>query len=423
MITKQNLMRRTLVGCAVLLATVAGSLLLGAGTSSTEDAPQPIWLAVEPAPLVQQIALVGRIEPHHTLVVTAPFDGNVRVRQVEEGQQVSTGQVLLTMDPAQAEMQLREALAVQLKARRAVQVLDDWENDVTVVRARRAVRTAQMLMSNLSHKLEESSHLFDRGIIARNELDDLKQQVQMQQQELVAAQSELKQVLEQGMGDHRQLAEMELTNATVKYEALHTLLAGREVRAPFDGVVMPLALAQGVEGGGAATVQAGTKVTQGQALFRLATVEQLKVVARVSELDVNQLRIGQAVEILGDGFAGERLSGSVLAVNSLALADEGAARFTVTLSISQLTPEQLQRVRLGMSARLTIVTYSNDQAMVVPPGAIRQQGKTLVVSYRKDLSQPEESLVVTTGQATVQGVEVFGLPPGLVRVSKWVNES
>jgi hypothetical protein len=186
---------------------------------------------------------------------------------------------------------------------------------------------------------------------------------------------------------------------------------------------MPLALAQDVEGGGAATVQAGTKVTQGQALFRLAMVEQLKVVARVSELDVNQLRIGQAVEILGDGFAGERLSGSVLAVNSLALADEGAARFTVTLSISQLTPEQLQRVRLGMSARLTIVTYSNDQAMVVPPGAIRQQGETLVVSYRKDLSQPEESLVVTTGQATVQGVEVFGLPPGLVRVSKLLNES
>ncbi|MDY0834637.1 efflux RND transporter periplasmic adaptor subunit [Pseudomonas sp. SED1] len=421
MMIKNSVSRQLLVGGAVLLAMVTGGLIFGAGTPGVSAGSDANWLAVQPGPLVRQIALAGRIEAHHTVILTAPFDGNVLIKQVEEGQQVTAGQVLLSIDPAQVQTQLREALAVQLKARRAVRELEEWDNGGAVVRARRAVRTAQMLMSNLTHKLEESSQLFDRGIIARNELDDLKQQVQMQHLELAAAHGELKQVLEQGTGEHRQIADMELTNATVKYEALQQLLAGREVMAPFDGVVLPLPASQGAEPGAPPPLQAGSKVAQGQPLLSLANIEQLKVVAKVSELDVNQLRPGQAVEVLGDGFEGERLSGSVLGVNGLALADEGASRFAVTLSIARLTPEQLQRVRLGMSARLTIVTYRNDQALVVPPAAIAQEGDVHRVAYRKDLSQPEENLVVTTGQTTVQGVEVFGLPPGFVRIPKLLN--
>jgi multidrug efflux pump subunit AcrA (membrane-fusion protein) len=421
MMIKNFVSRQLLVGGAVLLAVVTGGLIFGVGTPGISPVSDANWLAVQPAPLVRQIALAGRIEAHQTVILTAPFDGNVLTKQVEEGQQVTAGQVLLSIDPAQIQTQLREALAVQLKARRAVRELEEWDNGSAVVRARRAVRTAQMLMSNLTHKLKESSQLFDRGIIARNELDDLKQQVQMQHLELAAAHGELKQVLEQGTGEHRQIADMELTNATVKYEALQQLLAGREVLAPFDGVVLPLPASQGAEPGAPPPLQAGGKVAQGQPLLSLANIEQLKVVAKVSELDVNQLRPGQAVEVLGDGFEGERLSGSVLGVNSLALADEGASRFAVTLSIARLTPQQLQRVRLGMSARLTIVTYRNDHALVVPPEAIVQEGDLHRVAYRKDLSQPEESLVVTTGQTTVQGVEVFGLPPGFVRIPKLLN--
>ncbi len=133
---------------------------------------------------------------------------------------------------------------------------------------------------------------------------------------------------------------------------------------------------------------------------------------------------GQSVEILGDGFDGERLSGSVDIVSSLALPNEtpgGSAQFPVTLSIPKLNREQLQRVRLGMSARLTIprltiVTYRNDQAFVLPTAAILRDAKGTAVDYREALDQPIKRLPITTGQATPDGVEVFGLQPGFVRV-------
>ncbi|UNM17759.1 HlyD family efflux transporter periplasmic adaptor subunit [Pseudomonas sp. ArH3a] len=406
-----------------LLGAVLTVLLAGAGIALYTPADTPVasaaqWLAVKPDPLVHQIGLVGKIEPDTTITLTAPFDGNVLANLVEQGQRVEAGQVLLRMDPATLEVQLRDALSAQLKARRTVQEMQDWDSSPAVSRARRSLRTAEMTAGNTQRKLTESENLFKRGIIPRNELDDLKQQTQQQQLDLASARSDLQQAQDQGRGEYKQIADMELTNATVKYDALHKLLDGKEVKAPFSGIVVPApGNNSSPQGGGNnnAPVQAGSKVSQGQVLFGLANIERLKIVAKVSELDINQLHQGQAVEVMGDGFDGERLTGSVSVVSGLAIASDsqGSAQFPVTLSIPKLTPQQLQRVRLGMSARLTIVTYNNEQAIVIPSQAINRDDMT--VEYRPAMDLPVERVKVTTGQSTAQGVEVFGLKPGFVK--------
>ncbi|AZF53828.1 putative RND efflux membrane fusion protein [Pseudomonas sp. R4-34-07] len=410
--------RKRLLGAVLIVLLAAVGLALRSPAEGPATREQ--WLAVKPDPLVHQIGLVGKIEPDTTVTLTAPFDGNVLANLVEQGQRVEAGQVLLRMDPATLEVQLREALSAQLKARRTVQEMQDWDSSAAVSRARRSLRTAEMTAGNTQRKLTESENLFKRGIIPRNELDDLKQQTQQQQLDLTAARSELQQALEQGKGVYRQIADMELTNATVKYDALHTLLEGKEVKAPFSGIVVPApGISTSSQGGSTnnAPVQAGSKVSQGQVLFGLANIERLKIVAKVSELDINQLHQGQAVEVMGDGFDGERLTGSVSVVSGLAIANDsqGSAQFAVTLSIPRLTPQQLQRVRLGMSARLTIVTYNNAQAIVVPSEAL---GPDSTVEYRAAMDQPLERVKVTTGQSTPQGVEVFGLKPGFVKTSR-----
>ncbi|WP_456026730.1 efflux RND transporter periplasmic adaptor subunit [Pseudomonas capeferrum] len=411
--------KRLLGAVLVVLLTGAGIAALSHRSDAGQAQTAEQWLAVKPDALVHQIGLVGKIEPESTVTLTAPFDGNVLDNLVEQGQRVDAGQVLLRMDPATLEVQLRDALSAQLKARRTVQEMQDWDSSPAVSRARRSLRTAEMTAGNTQRKLTESENLFKRGIIPRNELDDLKQQTQQQQLDLASARSELQQAQSQGQGEYKQIADMELTNATVKYDALHKLLDGKEVKAPFSGIVVPAPGSNTSTPGGGnsnAPVQAGSKVSQGQVLFGLANIERLKIVAKVSELDINQLHQGQAVEVMGDGFDGERLTGSVSVVSGLAIASDsqGSAQFPVTLSIPKLTPQQLQRVRLGMSARLTIVTYNNAQAIVVPSQAINRADMT--VEYRATMDQPVERVKITTGQSTAQGVEVFGLKPGFVKI-------
>lgn len=420
--TSDKRKRRVQGACALMVLVVAGVVVFSYRSPADSSPHAQRWLTVNADPLVHQIGLVGKIEPEKTITLTAPFDGNVQDKLVEQGQRVEAGQPLLRMDPALLEVQLRDALSTQLKARRTVREMQDWLNGPQVARARRTLRTTEMSLRNVERRLAESRTLYSRGIIPRNELDELEQQSRSQHIDLGAAQIELQQAIDQGQGEYRQIAEMELANATVKYDALHKLLDGKDLLAPFSGIVVPAPGANQAGAGSAPTapIQAGSKVSQGQVLFGLSSIEQLKIVARVSELDINQLHQGQTVEVLGDGFDGERLNGSVEIVSSLALPGDtpgGSAQFPVTLSIPRLSAEQMKRVRLGMSARLTIVTYRNDQAIVVPAEAIQRTDKGLQIEYRATAQQPSQRITVTTGQSTAAGVEVFGLGPGLVRIA------
>ncbi|RBB92236.1 HlyD family secretion protein, partial [Pseudomonas sp. MWU12-2115] len=121
------------------------------------------WIPVQTAPLVHQIGLVGKIEPQRTISLTAPFDGNVLANLVEQGQRVEAGQTLLKMDPSLIEIQLREALSAQLKARRSVEELQNWDSSALVTRDRRRFRASQMAVSNSERKLSESQSLFSCG--------------------------------------------------------------------------------------------------------------------------------------------------------------------------------------------------------------------------------------------------------------------
>ena len=145
--------RKRLIGALlILLLAVAGFALRSPakGPAATEQ-----WLAVQPDALVHQIGLVGKIEPDTIITLTAPFDGNVLANLVEQGQRVEAGQVLLRMDPATLEVQLRDALSAQLKARRTVQEMQDWDSGTIVSRARRTLRTAEMTAGNNQRRSEE----------------------------------------------------------------------------------------------------------------------------------------------------------------------------------------------------------------------------------------------------------------------------
>ena len=82
------------------------------------------------------------------------------------GQRVERDQLLYTLDTAQLDVQVRQALAELLKAKRAVQDLANWESGQEVGRARR-VATARMGLADTERKLAETRSLLDRGIVPR----------------------------------------------------------------------------------------------------------------------------------------------------------------------------------------------------------------------------------------------------------------
>ncbi len=410
--------RKTRWLVALVVALVAGVAIAYVYLpSSTDTSSQKPWVRVEPQRLENRLGLVGRIQAATSLTIAAPFDGVIAEVVVTEGQRVKRGQPLLSLDTAQLDIQLRQALTERLKAQRVVQDMANWENSQDVARVRRTLTNAQLSLNDTERKLTDTRTLFERGIVARMEVDTLEQQVKVQQLDLAAAREELNATLDKGTGENRQIADMELANAQSRYQALQVQQAQRELVSPFDGIVVrPLVQ----ESDKALSIQKGTRVTQGAPLFEIINLEQIQAVARIEEADLHQLYEGMPVQITGDGFAGLSLQGQIktIGVQGRSSESQGAGvNYDVLVAIDPLTPEQRQRIRLNMSAKLAIVTYRNEHGLAVPAGALRQGPDGQVfVTYRRELRDPAQQITVTPGYAVPQGVEVVGLEAGYVEI-------
>ena len=370
-------------------------------------------------PISARIAVVGVLEPGANVSVVAPYDGTVRERLFRYGGAVTQGDVLLRMDRGEVETRLREARAAEIRARQRVDELRGWASGFEVARARRQLAAADLETSNLRARVQQSAMLLSRGIIPAEEHRNLVQQQRNQDLQFQAAQQDLAATLDRGGDLFLRTAELELANAETRAREIENDLGLAEVRARVSGVVLlPPERQSGQQRG--ETVEVGTRVSRGQTMFGIGDLAGFLVRGQVDEIDVNQVRPGQAVTVTGDAFAGEVLNGRVATVAAQASAEQGGMgrgmpNFAVSIAINDLTPEQRARLAVGMSASLAIITHEREDAVVLPPNAVRDEGGVRVVRVREGtrvVSRP-----VTLGISTPEGVEIrTGLAPGDVVV-------
>ncbi|EPR6548550.1 efflux RND transporter periplasmic adaptor subunit [Yersinia enterocolitica] len=407
--------------CGVALFILVLSVMSGLSAwSSRQSAPHMVthWLHIVPQPLENQLGLVGRIQAATQVAITAPFDGVLQQVNVHEGQYVEKNQILLTLDTSQLEIQLRQAQAELMKAQRETQQLQNWAHSTEVSRARRAVSTAQQTLKNSLNSLRDTQSLFKRGIVARMEVDALTQQVEVQQQDLIAAQDELMTTLAHSQGLERQIADIELTNARARYDTLQAAFSRKEVKAPVAGyIVSPII----PEHSRPLLIQSGMPVNVGTPLIDIINQDTFRILTRVEEIDLHLLREGMPVQITGDGFAGLELTGHIAAIGmqgNVGDSQQAGAKFDVTIDVDSSSIQPAQRVRIGMSAQLMVVLYRNEQGIAVPPAALHRDdsGNTYVI-YRQTANSPPQKVEVTPGQAFVQGIEIHGITSGQVNIS------
>jgi HlyD family secretion protein len=392
--------------------------LLGLGLWWAWPAPGPAqveqrWLPVAPQVLERRLGLVGRFQAAQRVTVAAPFEGVVQALPVRVGERVQAGQTLAVLDTAQLDIQLRQAEAERLKAHSAVRALQDWASGPEVTRAVRAQVAARRTLGVNQAALAATRRLFEQGIVARLEVENLEQQLSAQIQELASAEDELRLTRARGQGEALRIAEMELTNAQARHASLLALRARATLVAPFASLVAR-PVGDGQQPGQLA--QVGQLLSQGMPLLALVELDRLQVVAAVEEGDLGLLHEGMAVQVSGEGFAGHVLPGRVASLGLQAREDEGQGAWFDLLVTLQAQPElSTLGVRPGMNAQVSVLLYRNEHGMALPAQALRSDaagGHYVLFRARQD--QAPQRVAVQLRQTVAQGVEVSGLAAGEV---------
>lgn len=176
---------------------------------------------------------------------------------------------------------------------------------------------------------------------------------------------------------------VQLASLQARIAADQAILNMARIIAPFDGTVTQL------------NIQPGDLVTPGTFALRIDNLSHLYVNVSVSEIDVNQIQEGQEAIITLDGAPGKAYRGRIVEVSRVGTLQDQTVKFGVKVEI--LDPDE--KVRLGMSATVKIVTQELQNVLLIPNRAIRLvDGKYTVYVLRQDKIQPLEIQLGPSGE-------------------------
>lgn len=404
-----------IVAIVVLLALLLVWGLTGRkGASSRADRAVEQSHVVGVAPLVVSSGFRGEIAPGESIAVIAPFDGVVRRLVFAYGDPVEAGQVLLELDPSEVQRVRNEAESAYLKAAQTSADLGNWQSGPEMSRARRSLTSATLELRRTERRLDETRTLLDRGLVPRSEYENLEQQLQMQQMAVEAAQQDMALTSRRGQGGAQRIAALELTNAAERLETLSSEMGSARIAAPDAGIIV-LPPASGQTSGDPG-VRVGVRLSKGQTLGVIARAGALGVRFQLDESDVNAIKPGQPVTVTGPGFEGLTLRGRIASISGQAngAGEPGSkATFIATALLDPLAPDQARQVRIGMSANIDVLAYSNTRAITVPPQAIQGPMSDALVVVRERAGAGTRKVAIRVGRVAPDRVEVLsGLKPG-----------
>jgi HlyD family secretion protein len=196
----------------------------------------------------------------------------------------------------------------------------------------------------------------------------------------------------------------DMTAAQARVDAAQATLNLARVISPFAGTVTesyPLP---------------GDHISAGATAFRLDNLSSLLVDVKVSEVDINNVTVGQPVTLSFDAILGREYHGEVIEVTQAGTADQGVVNFTVTVELTGAD----SMVKPGMTAAVNIVVEEMQDVLLVQNRAVRLVDNQRVVyvlengqPVKKDitLGSSSDTLSVIAGGDINEGDVIILNPP------------
>ena len=333
---RKKLIRRGIaVGVVVAIALIAiiATLVINAQPAGTNG---PVTDMVTEGTFTTTVEAKWQLKPISASVVSPSVDGTVEKINVQAGQSVNEGDVLMTIK--------NDAL------------------DSAVSEAQRAVAAAQEDLNNAKVALaaaQAAPTTDSDGSTGPSDANANANAVSTAQRNLASAQAALEQ-------------------ATAK-------AAERTVKAPSSGSIVELNAKVGatVTGG---MIMGESDTSGGKQCMQIADLSKMKVTVQVGEKDIAKIAVGQSANVTYPAFPDIMSQGTVTAIASVANSDSGSGSGgSVTFNVDILIEAPDSRLKPGMTAEVSVVTEKLDDVVMVPTMALMtEDGEHYYVNLATD---------------------------------------
>ena len=382
------------------------------------------WEEVQEQAAARPIVAEGQLQPARVVNITAAFDGKVLKKWVVPGDEVAEGAPLVEIDTSELLSEHREAQAAQTRAAETLDDLQSWKSSAEVAAAQRQLAAAQTAVDMAKARRSETQSLFDKGIVARTELDSADTELRNATAQWHAASDGVATALRKGSPAQLRIAQLENDNKAAKAKLVASKMARAVVVAPRAGIVLAPPSDGQQPSVTAKEVEEGSMVSTKDVLMAIGDTSSFTVRGQLDEHDIVRVRPGLPVEVAMGTDDAVVLQGELRRVSSQARRNDspGASAsppmFDIQVDVPKVSPQQRRHIRLGMTVRIRLNPDANLQALTVPLRAVTPAPQGAEVLRRSAASPDGERVAVKTGPTLADKVVVLqGLSP---RDSVWV---
>ena len=276
--------------------------------------------------LVALVKAPATLEPKTIVNISAEVPGKIVLLSVVEGQSVKRGQLLLKLDPAGYEEDVRQSEAM-------------------LSSAQARLRSAKATWDAAQPLYKRQKALFEQKLLSNGEMEAAERDFLNAQNEYAAAQEEV-------------------SRSKAALNAARDRYAKTVFTAPIDGTVTGLNVEQGE------IVITGTMNNPGTRILSVGDMNRMLAKADVDETDVIDLKVGQKATITVDAFPDSTFPAHVSEIAHSAKTGTTSSSGETDFEVKVLFDNRVPRMRPGMTADVAIETAAKDSVLAVPIQAV-----------------------------------------------------
>ena len=308
-----------------------------------------------PRSIQSSVLASGKLVHEEEVKLTTEEIGRVTAIYVEEGAQVTKGQLVLQID----DQRLRSAVD---------------QNEAAVRMQDIAIQRQQLQVANLRTQWERMKGLHERQLIDEDSFTTSSNNLEIAEVDLRSSREQLEQ-------------------ARAQLEQQQDRLSKTRVYSPIDGRVTTLDIKVGET-----AISSSTNIP-GSSLMTIANPASIHTEVNVDEADIANVTIGQEARVYAIAYPDQPVDGVVDSIAVSAKVAEGQQGQSFAIKIRLLDPEKIT-LRPGMTCRAEIFTATKGDALAVPIQAILVEEDLAADETRREV------FVVRGDRATKIPVEV-----------------
>lgn len=367
-------------------------LLLWWGLGRGGSAPVVHFATVSRTTISSSVNTNGKVEPVQWAAARAEVAGVVRSVNVQRGQRVANGQVLLSLDSASAESDLVAAQAKEQEARIESATVGQGGKASALANVNASITDAQAAVSVAKRNYESMTRLLAQQAVTKLAVQQAKDVLDRANNQLLAAEAQRRTLV---TSSDETLAQAKLRDAKAAVELAQHRLSLQQITAPMSGTVYEFDL------------KVGDYLQPGKLVALVGNIDKMKATVYVDEPDLGRVSIGMPVAITWNGRPGCTWWGKVDHMPTEVVAFQSRTVGEVTTVIDNPNHDLLP----GVSVNATVISKVAKDSLAIPKAALHiLNGQSGV--YRLAGSTLQWT-PVTTGVSDINSVQVqTGLQAG-----------